>query len=214
MGGEGKRLAVSSSNNEIVRQIIERAKSARGAPHEHPGFVQVPDDQIVPGFSRDGVAPRRSYTPNWWAANGGFVKIDGELDLERHRLAFVRPGASLTIKGEHTHAIVWEVSWRINFSLTEYVEGRLAFSATDLMIAFGPSPEINALVEKRYYADYGMIVLSPGLYQRYADYLNVPAAGTGRERDPNLSMIITPEITAAVTALVAAAPSPASTPTP
>ncbi len=96
----------------------------------------------------------------------------------------------------------WVVTWQIIFR-TGGVRGRIIMNAMELCGAFGlndlPSEGECWLADEDHDA-----VAIPGKYFRYGDYLNIPGPGTGNDDDPNISVLLSPDIKKAITEMVMA----------
>ena len=79
-----------------------------------------------------------------------------------------------------------------------YVQGWLRLTTAELKGAFGLAdylpPEAASLI-----LCYGGTAAAPGKFLRYERWLNIPCPGTGADGDPNLSIEVSQEITAAIT---------------
>lgn len=93
----------------------------------------------------------------------------------------------------------WTVTWEIFFTIEDGVRNEVAMSAAGLCAAF-------ALNENEEHYDYWLEDLPrisvQGGFFREGPFLNIPHPGTGKDGDPNISLLITEEIKKAITALV------------
>lgn len=87
----------------------------------------------------------------------------------------------------------YDVHWKIRHSLPSCVEGRVLFTGKEFKQAFALSDESGESGEE-ILAEYGGTAASQGSFIRYDDYLNIPCPGTGRDGDPNISLMLNEEI--------------------
>ena len=146
--------------------------------------------------------------PIWYHHHGHKIKVDkkikgwislkgsaASLDIQK---AINRFPSLEYLKGQ------WLADWTVvQFGPTEeMVKGRRVFTVADLQNAFGldegSGPSGESLIKL-----YGADVAEQMKYIRWKEFLNIPCPGTGNDGDPNISILITQEIQAAATELIA-----------
>jgi hypothetical protein len=152
------------------------ANSARRPPEVHP----------VLGY------------PIWWNAHGHKMRVESADDND-----VVLTSSAAEVKISRSTADVWFVDWKVvQFVPTgEGVNGRTGFSRGDLTAAFGLSDEVGEfggwMIDR-----FGGDTANQKSFIRYEDFLNIPGPGTGNDGDPNVSILLSEEITAAVERLL------------
>ncbi len=138
--------------------------------------------------------------PSWFHPHGhriGLVGVDRE-----HRTVVLRSSAvTVVISPEKDQK--FKVAWTIDHSPAEMVTGTVLLQRPRLLTAFLvlpnlPPEESQASYLKRFEVDAGAV----GYFIRRSRFLNLPCPGTGHDGDPNVSIVVTQEITNAIGRIV------------
>ena len=132
--------------------------------------------------------------PVWWHQNG--VKMRPLFGGGDRTLQVFADAATLTISpNEHSRndRDRWLVAWEIRRISPCGINGKTAMSAETLCRAFGLA-EGTAKSSAWLLQHYGADSAEQGCYIRSGDCLNIPGPGTGRDGDPNISVLLDEDI--------------------
>ena len=142
--------------------------------------------------------------PFWFNPQGEQMRVK-RFDKDSRILVIDENAASVRIiLLDASNGELWRLKWSVTRnSVTS--GGNLIFTARQLRAAFGVSLNLASgstprLTKEPYCAEVGQ----EGLFIRRGPYLNIPDpyAGANRDADPNVSIQLTEEITAAVRELI------------
>ncbi|MBI2476558.1 hypothetical protein HYV72_00115 [Candidatus Uhrbacteria bacterium] len=98
------------------------------------------------------------------------------------------------------------VVYRIRHSAHEFTAGARSFTRGMLKCAFNLPGAPNSAFFNPWASELQEGVEYLNVFIRLGNYLNIPGKGTGRDRDPNVSILLDPDITRAVQQLIENAP--------
>lgn len=131
--------------------------------------------------------------PVWWHPDG--VRMRPLSGYQEHKLQIFSDRAVLAISPDedsHEHGI-WFLAWRITRTSALSIEVKLKIPEEILRRAFaldrGPHGSDEWLLKH-----YGADSAARGYYIRAGNYLNIPGPGTGRDGDPNVSILLDEDI--------------------
>jgi hypothetical protein len=143
--------------------------------------------------------------PDWWNFHQGSKMNVRPVDDGKLVIAPILPnGARIEItrhskKGENGWLVAWE---RIVQEPYRKITDSAFFKDEELMGAFkisiGSTGGSSEILRKRFEADFA----EEGKYIRCGNYLNIPRPGTGEDNDPNVSILLSPDIINAVLDLI------------
>lgn len=131
--------------------------------------------------------------PAWWHPNG--AKMRPLSDLQHRSLQVVSNSATLTISPdeESRDRDQWLITWEIRRRSLYGITARIKTSTESLRRAFGLK-EGTAESGRKFLRPYGADSAEEGRYIRAGNYLNIPHPGTGRDGDPNISILLDEDI--------------------
>lgn len=137
--------------------------------------------------------------PQWWHPRGRemTVAVLQPLDARKLRLAGSAQHWTWLEIGPGHLAGTRRVSWRVRHTTEDHAAGVVEVLESDLRRAFGLDGSWNSDADPLIFI-YRADLAAPGKYIRLGPYLNIPCPGTGRNGDPNISILVTPEIQEAV----------------
>jgi len=141
--------------------------------------------------------------PAWWHPKGAFMRVHHVVSQPHKRELFIK-GASdsfwLNITSQ-AGAATWYLQWQLYHEWAQQVTGKVRLATGELCLAFALQElplEQDPLISR-----YRQWVCRPGCFFRLADFLNIPCRGTGQNGDPNMSLLLTPEIKTHLANLIA-----------
>lgn len=123
--------------------------------------------------------------PSWWHAHGRKLGVKS-YDLDQG-VILEASAARLQIQPVADFPDAWLVIWRLKYSPSSWVEGRIEFLTEELEAAFGLS-DLSGRFGDWLIAVYGADSAQQGKFIRYQEFLNIPDPGTGHDGDPNISV--------------------------
>ena len=134
------------------------------------------------------IPPKPEGVPPWFDWNNGFgVEKPPEIDYPFLGLKNCRSSLSLSPAGDSG----WFLKYHSRLSESSSISGTMILSGDELRQAFAVSKADSLSYEAEV----------PGFFVRKDNFLNIPARGTGKNTDPNVSVFLTPELKDAVRAL-------------
>lgn len=124
--------------------------------------------------------------PTWWHPSGAKLRVEPHSSWPPISLVLKSDSAGLIIEKAWDWHKAWHFIWVITHSLAEHSDGNIWMTIEQLDEAFGDSAFSTA----------------EGLFIRQGPYLNIPGPGTGKDGDPNISILVTKEIRRAVQRLL------------
>lgn len=140
------------------------------------------NSEKIPKPGRSGIGP------DWWHNHG--IKMKIRKRENRADPFIIESGAAYL---EITRGGGYTVRWRVTHNPSSHIEGTLVFSEREFKQAFALSEKSGESGEG-ILAEYGGTAASQGSFIRYENYLNIPCPGTGRDGDPNISILLNEEI--------------------
>lgn len=141
--------------------------------------------------------------PAWYHHHGEKMKVS-EFDKEKRRLVIAGSAAKVTISAATKSVRWWAIDWEVvQLSPTgEIVTGRRVFTSKELAVAFDVERAKTTRHSMWLLDQYGAECAEQGKYIRWKTWLNIPCPGTSHDGDPNVSIGLKPDITAAVRELL------------
>lgn len=136
--------------------------------------------------------------PVWWHHNG--AEMRPLFGGEDKKIEIYSDSALLTISpNEHSRddRDLWLVTWEIRRLSPCGINGKTTMSTEALCRAFALA-EGTAKSSDWLLQHYGADSAEQERYIRSGDYLNIPGPGTGRDGDPNVSVLLDEDIREAV----------------
>lgn len=122
--------------------------------------------------------------PAWWSAKGLKMVLTGS--DPRGQIIIESKAAKLELLRD-IHQRGWNVHWRIEGPSS--VSGRVWMSDEQVAGAFGLQDAVEIWEGNAWFLErYGADSVSPAVYIRYQNFLNIPCPGTGYAGDPNISI--------------------------
>ncbi len=123
--------------------------------------------------------------PSWWNSHGRKLTVKS-YDVDQG-VILEASAARLQIHPITDYPDAWQVIWRVKYSPSSWVEGRIEFLTEELEAAFGLS-ELSGYSGDWLISNYGADAAQQGKFIRYQEFLNIANPGTGHDGDLNISV--------------------------
>jgi hypothetical protein len=129
--------------------------------------------------------------PEWFHPGGLAMQF---VERNERRMIFASRWSSLKVLVLPEDKELFAVRWNVKHGSNEFVDGTVFFSNELLKMAFGLAPAVVTPCRRAFVERYGADYAVQGRCVKRGPHLNIPGPGTGCSGDPNISILLTPEI--------------------
>lgn len=128
--------------------------------------------------------------PSWWNMAGNRMEFAGET---KERLLFHAVNAEFAIvRTNHPEVFIYE--WKMKHGKHDQVSGSVEVTEGIVLSSFDLAKMPHTPVSTKTAVQFDADFFAQGRAIRKGIWLNVPTAGTGLAGDPNISMLVTPDM--------------------